>query len=161
MMKLSKVALAMAVVVSAGALHAGEVEVLHYWTSGGEAKSVAELKKIMQAKGHVWKDFAVAGGGGDNAATLLKSRVVSGNPPSAGQIAQQIGRSEEHKNLYKLFSKIVHPSSHLVNDYKNASSIENQWSPTLLISLCVALSRISLGILKCSQTLLNASQAYS
>ena len=65
---------------------AGEVEVLHYWTSGGEAKSVAELKKIMQAKGHGWKDFAVAGGGGDNAATVLKSRVVSGNPPSAAQI---------------------------------------------------------------------------
>ena len=65
---------------------AGEVEVLHYWTSGGEAKSVAELKKIMQGKGHTWKDFAVAGGGGDNAATVLKSRVVSGNPPAAAQV---------------------------------------------------------------------------
>ena len=65
---------------------AGQVEVLHYWTSGGEAKSVAELKKILEAKGHVWKDFAVAGGGGDNAATVLKSRVVSGNPPAAAQI---------------------------------------------------------------------------
>jgi len=65
---------------------AGEVEVLHYWTSGGKAKSVAELKKIMEAKGHIWKDFAVAGGGGDNAATVLKSRVVSGNPPAAAQI---------------------------------------------------------------------------
>ncbi|WP_394790508.1 ABC transporter substrate-binding protein [Rhodoferax sp.] len=86
MLKLSQLALAMAAVVSAGAIHAGEVEVLHYWTSGGEAKSVAELKKIMQAKGHVWKDFAVAGGGGDNAATVLKSRVVSGNPPAAAQI---------------------------------------------------------------------------
>jgi glucose/mannose transport system substrate-binding protein len=70
----------------AGSAMAGEVEVLHYWTSGGEAKSAAELKKIMQAKGHVWKDFAVAGGGGDNAATVLKSRVVSGNPPAAAQI---------------------------------------------------------------------------
>jgi glucose/mannose transport system substrate-binding protein len=40
----------------------------------------------MTAKGHVWKDFAVAGGGGDNAATVLKSRVVSGNPPAAAQI---------------------------------------------------------------------------
>ena len=79
-----------AAVVAAVALmntaHAGEVEVLHYWTSGGEAKSAAELKKIMQAKGHVWKDFAVAGGGGDNAMTVLKSRVVSGNPPAAAQI---------------------------------------------------------------------------
>jgi glucose/mannose transport system substrate-binding protein len=86
MLKLSKLATAVALVVAGSAAVAGEVEVLHYWTSGGEAKSVAELKKIMQAKGHVWKDFAVAGGGGDNAATVLKSRVVSGNPPSAAQI---------------------------------------------------------------------------
>ena len=86
MLKLSKLAAALALVAGSTAAMAGEVEVLHYWTSGGEAKSVAELKKIMEAKGHVWKDFAVAGGGGDNAATVLKSRVVSGNPPAAAQI---------------------------------------------------------------------------
>jgi len=80
MLKLSKLATAVALVVAGSAAVAGEVEVLHYWTSGGEAKSVAELKKIMQGKGHTWKDFAVAGGGGDNAATVLKSRVVSGKP---------------------------------------------------------------------------------
>jgi glucose/mannose transport system substrate-binding protein len=65
---------------------AGEVEVLHWWTSGGEAKSVAELKKILETKGHKWKDFAVAGGGGENAMTVLKSRVVSGKPPTAAQV---------------------------------------------------------------------------
>jgi glucose/mannose transport system substrate-binding protein len=90
MLKFSKLAKAAALAVAGATLSAaalaGEVEVLHYWTSGGEAKSVVELKKIMQAKGHVWKDFAVAGGGGDNAATVLKSRVVSGNPPAAAQI---------------------------------------------------------------------------
>ena len=66
--------------------YAAEVEVLHYWTSGGEAKSVAELKKILESKGHTWKDFAVAGGGGESAATVLKSRVVSGKAPAAAQI---------------------------------------------------------------------------
>lgn len=86
MLKLSKLAFAVAFVVAGNAAIAGEVEVLHWWTSGGEAKSVGELKKIMQGKGHTWKDFAVAGGGGDNAMTVLKSRVVAGNPPAAAQI---------------------------------------------------------------------------
>lgn len=63
-----------------------QVEVLHYWTSGGEAKSVAELKKMMAAKGVDWKDFAVAGGGGENAMTALKARVISGSAPTAAQI---------------------------------------------------------------------------
>jgi glucose/mannose transport system substrate-binding protein len=85
-MKLNQLFLACAAALSVSAAVAGEVEVLHYWTSGGEAKSAAELKKIMAAKGHAWKDFAVAGGGGDNAMTVLKSRVVAGNPPSAAQI---------------------------------------------------------------------------
>ncbi len=80
--KIAAAAIGLAAVLSASA---GEVEVLHYWTSGGEAKSVAELKKMMQAKGHTWRDFAVAGGGGDSAMTVLKSRVISGNPPSAAQ----------------------------------------------------------------------------
>jgi glucose/mannose transport system substrate-binding protein len=86
MIKLTQLATAVAMVVTANAAMAGEVEVLHWWTAGGEAKSAAELKKIMQNKGHTWKDFAVAGGGGDNAMTVLKSRVVAGNPPAAAQI---------------------------------------------------------------------------
>ncbi len=47
---------------------------------------MAELKKMLEAKGHNWKDFAVAGGGGENAMTVLKSRVVSGKPPTAAQV---------------------------------------------------------------------------
>lgn len=65
---------------------AGEVEVLHWWTAGGEAKSLAELKKFLEAAGHQWKDFAVAGGGGESAIIVLTSRVISGNPPTAAQI---------------------------------------------------------------------------
>ncbi|MDP2367376.1 ABC transporter substrate-binding protein [Rhodoferax sp.] len=86
MRKLGRLATVVALVGMGVAARAGEVEVLHWWTSGGEAKSVGELKKIMQGKGHTWKDFAVAGGGGDNAMTVLKSRVVSGSPPAAAQV---------------------------------------------------------------------------
>lgn len=64
----------------------GEVEVLHWWTSGGEARAAAALKQQLQQQGHTWRDFAVAGGAGDNAMTVLKSRVMAGNPPSAAQI---------------------------------------------------------------------------
>ena len=85
-MKLKPIVTAVLLAGFAGAVSAADVEVLHWWTSGGEAKSVAELKKMMEAKGHVWKDFAVAGGGGDAAMTALKARVVSGNPPTAAQI---------------------------------------------------------------------------
>ncbi|WP_425340622.1 ABC transporter substrate-binding protein [Caldimonas aquatica] len=79
-------ALATAGMLAAGAACAGEVEVLHWWTSGGEAKAAAALKAKLQTLGHTWKDFAVAGGGGDSAMTVLKSRVVSGNAPAAAQI---------------------------------------------------------------------------
>ena len=68
------------------AASATDVEVLHWWTSGGEAQAAAQLKSIMESKGYGWKDFAVAGGGGENAMTVLKTRVVSGDPPAAAQI---------------------------------------------------------------------------
>ena len=62
------------------------VEVLHYWTSGGEAKAAAELKSEFEAAGGKWVDSPVAGGGGDAQATVLRSRVLAGDPPSAVQI---------------------------------------------------------------------------
>ncbi len=81
---------AIATVLAIGALTttawAGEVEVLHWWTSGGEAAAVQELQKMLKTEGHTWKDFAVAGGAGANAMTALKSRAVSGNPPTAAQV---------------------------------------------------------------------------
>lgn len=64
----------------------GEVEVLHWWTSGGEARSAKQLKEALENRGEAWKDFSVAGGGGQSAMMVLKSRAVSGNPPSSAQI---------------------------------------------------------------------------
>lgn len=61
-------------------------EVLHYWTSGGEAKSVAVLQKEFADNGGTWTDMPVAGGGGDAAMTALRARVLSGNAPTAVQL---------------------------------------------------------------------------
>ncbi|MGQ7794031.1 ABC transporter substrate-binding protein [Faunimonas sp. B44] len=79
--------LASAVAVAAApAQAAGTVEVLHWWTSGGEAKAVGELKKAFEAQGGKWIDSPIAGGGGDPAMTALRARVVAGNPPTAVQL---------------------------------------------------------------------------
>lgn len=64
----------------------GTVEVLHWWTSGGEAKSIGVLKQEFEAAGGKWINSPVAGGGGDAAMTALRARVVAGNPPSAVQL---------------------------------------------------------------------------
>ncbi|WP_322023414.1 ABC transporter substrate-binding protein [Burkholderia sp. BCC1977] len=65
---------------------AENVTVLHWWTSGGESKAVGVLKDDLQKQGYVWKDFAVAGGAGAAAMTALKTKVISGDAPSAAQI---------------------------------------------------------------------------
>ena len=43
---------------------AENVEVLHWWTSGGEATALEVLKKDLEKKGITWSDMPVAGGGG-------------------------------------------------------------------------------------------------
>ena len=64
----------------------GTVEVLHWWTSGGEAKAVGTLKTAFEDQGGTWNDSPIAGGGGDAAMTALRARVVAGNPPTAVQL---------------------------------------------------------------------------
>jgi glucose/mannose transport system substrate-binding protein len=61
------------------------VEVLHWWTSGGEAAALNVLKKNLEAQGVKWNDMPVAGGGGEQAQTAVRARVTSNNPPTAVQ----------------------------------------------------------------------------
>lgn len=77
---------ALAIAASSAAIAGPEAEVLHYWTSGGEAKSVAVLQKEFADNGGTWTDMPVAGGGGDAAMTALRARVLSGNAPTAVQL---------------------------------------------------------------------------
>lgn len=62
------------------------VEVLHWWTSGGEAAALNVLKEDLEAQGIEWIDVPIAGGGGAEAMTVLASRMTAGNPPAASQM---------------------------------------------------------------------------
>jgi len=72
--------------LSTTAVAAQEVEVLHWWTSGGEAAAVGTLRDTLATGGIDWVDMPVAGGGGSDAMTVLRARVTAGDPPTAVQM---------------------------------------------------------------------------
>ena len=84
-MKFTKNLMASVAVVAlgAGAAVAEDVEVLHWWTSGGEAAALNVLKQDLEGQGIGWQDMPVAGGGGTEAMTVLRARVTSGDAPTA------------------------------------------------------------------------------
>ena len=84
---LAGVALAAGVAFSGSAFaQTKEVQMLHWWTSGGEAAALNVLKGDLAKEGYGWKDVPVAGGGGDAAMTALKAMVAAGNYPTASQM---------------------------------------------------------------------------
>ncbi|MDO7622179.1 MAG: ABC transporter substrate-binding protein [Loktanella sp.] len=86
-MKLTKLMTTAAIgAVLAGAAWAEDVEVLHWWTSGGEAAALNVLKDDLQSQGIGWVDMPVAGGGGEAAMTTLRARVTAGDAPTAVQM---------------------------------------------------------------------------
>ncbi|MGI9368215.1 MAG: ABC transporter substrate-binding protein [Ruegeria sp.] len=76
----------LAVTAASSVVAEPQAEVLHWWTSGGEAKSVAVLQEEFASNGGTWTDMPVAGGGGDAAMTALRARVLAGNAPTAVQL---------------------------------------------------------------------------
>ncbi|NGM45382.1 carbohydrate ABC transporter substrate-binding protein [Rhodobacter sp. SGA-6-6] len=83
----AKMTVAAALLAStAGMAAAEDVEVLHWWTSGGEAAALNVLKEDLAGKGIGWVDMPVAGGGGEAAMTALRARVTAGDPPTAVQM---------------------------------------------------------------------------
>ncbi|WP_299808671.1 ABC transporter substrate-binding protein [uncultured Roseibium sp.] len=69
---------------AATAANATDLEVTHWWTSGGEAAAVAEFAKAFNATGNNWVDGAIAGGGG-TARPVMVSRIIGGDPMGATQ----------------------------------------------------------------------------
>ena len=70
--------------LAATAASATDLEVMHWWTSGGEAAAVAEFAKAFDATGHKWVDGAIAGSGG-TARPIIVSRIIGGDPMGAFQ----------------------------------------------------------------------------
>ncbi|MCP4319068.1 MAG: carbohydrate ABC transporter substrate-binding protein [Hyphomicrobiales bacterium] len=75
--------------VSAAA--ATDLEVTHWWTSGGEAAAVKVMADAFNGAGHNWVDGAIAGGG--NARPIIISRISGGDPMGATQL--NTGRDAE------------------------------------------------------------------
>ncbi len=79
-------AMAVSAVALTGAAQAeGELDILHWWTSGGELEGIKLLRENVEAQGIQWVDAASAGGAGSNARTVFRSRISAGDPPAVMQ----------------------------------------------------------------------------
>lgn len=112
--------LAASVVLPLGAAQATDLEVTHWWTSGGEAAAVAELAKAFDATGNKWVDGAIAGSGG-TARPIMISRITGGDPMAAtqfnhGRQAEELAQSGLMKDLTAVaeaekWKDIIRPAS--------------------------------------------------
>ncbi|MGQ0563710.1 MAG: ABC transporter substrate-binding protein [Gemmobacter sp.] len=128
-MKSVKLALALALGLMASvalpsAAFSTELEVTHWWTSGGEAAAVAEFAKAFDATGNKWIDGAIAGSG-DTARPIMVSRITGGDPMAAtqfnhGRQAQELVEAGLMRDLSAVAEKegwatLVNPPSLLAN----------------------------------------------
>ncbi|HOZ34420.1 MAG TPA: ABC transporter substrate-binding protein [Tabrizicola sp.] len=81
-----KTAIVAALLATTSIAAAEDVEVLHWWTSGGEAAALNVLKDDLATKTIGWVDMPVAGGRGEAAMTTLRARVTAGDAPTAVQM---------------------------------------------------------------------------
>src|ERR1043165_818406 len=97
-----------------------DLEGANWWTSGGEAASVAEFAKAFNATGNKWVDGAIAGSG-DTARPVMISRITGGDPMGAtqfnhGRQAEELIQAGVMRDLTDLATKehwkeIVRPAS--------------------------------------------------
>jgi glucose/mannose transport system substrate-binding protein len=69
----------------AGYSSAQTAEVIHWWTSGGEAAAIKEFADMYTKSGGTWVDTPIAGGGGAQARTVTANRTMGGDAPTAAQ----------------------------------------------------------------------------
>ena len=119
-MRLKLLAAVLAASISAPAI-AADIEVTHWWTSGGEAAAVKVFADSFNALGgDKWVDGAIAGSGGV-ARPIIISRIIGGEPMGATQLnhgrqAEELVEAGLMLDLTELATKegwrdIVHPVS--------------------------------------------------
>lgn len=117
---------------AATAVSAADLEVTHWWTSGGEAAAVAEFAKAFDDKtDHTWVDGAIAGSGG-TARPIIISRILGGDPMHATQLNH--GRQAEELIEAGLMLDLT--------DVAEAEGWKDLVNPTSLLDSCTVDGRI-------------------
>jgi len=129
-MKFVKTLLAATTIAAASNASAAELEVMHWWTSGGEAAAVGELAKAFDATGNTWEDAAIAGG--DAARAVMVSRLTGGDPMGAFQFNH--GRQAEELIEAGLLRDIT--------DIAEAEGWKDIVNPSSLLDSCTVDGRI-------------------
>jgi glucose/mannose transport system substrate-binding protein len=111
--------------VAFGASAADDAEVIHWWTSKGEAAAVKVIADAYDAAGGHWIDTAIAGG--SNARTAGINRIVGGSPSTAMQM-----------NFGRQFEDLV--SNELIRDVDDLSKAGN-WPNTLPPAINAAITK--------------------
>jgi glucose/mannose transport system substrate-binding protein len=130
-MKTIRNLLATTVICAAGTASATDLEVMHWWTSGGEAAAVAEFAKAFDATGNHWVDAAFAGPG-EQARAIMVSRITGGDPMGAFQFNH--GRQAEDLINAGLLRDIT--------DIAEAEGWKDKINPSSLLDSCTYDGRI-------------------
>jgi glucose/mannose transport system substrate-binding protein len=112
---LSLIGLAFLFSITSWTFAAGKVEIFSWWTGGGEAQGLQALITQFEKlnPGTKFVNATVAGGAGTNAQTLLKTKMLGGNPPDSFQVHG----GAELVNLYAK-NRMLEPITKLIN-FKN------------------------------------------
>ena len=131
-MKLTTKLLGLTAIVGATQANAVEMEVMHWWTSGGEAAAVAKFAEALNNNtDHSWVDGAIAGGG-DVARPVMVSRIIGGDPPAAFQFNH--GRQAEELIEAGLLLDLT--------DVAEAEGWEDIVNPPSLLDACTVDGRV-------------------
>lgn len=122
-------ALSMAAAIPVAA-HATDLEVMHWWTSGGEAAAVGEFAKAFDATGNKWVDAAIVGG--EQARAVMVSRITGGDPMGAFQFNH--GRQAEELIEAGLLRDIT--------DIAETEGWKDKINPSSLLDSCTVDGRI-------------------